>query len=362
MASVQFHQVSYGLTQPLINIFPAPIVALRNPATTDHAQIGTMWINRSTNSAFLLTSIVNNSATWTNLISGSGSFSSLTVTPGPTSLTGAFTVLPGTGNAVSIGANATNHPTTIGSFTGASPLDLQAGTSGISLEVASTGPIDIGGLNAPGIISIGSTAMTANIQIGNSAVGQVINLGGAAHSGLQQIVIGDPAPGGGSDQVTIGSLNAASATTIQAGTIGILLDVAPTGTIIVGDSAMTGFLQIGNSLVGQPIAIGGASNTGAQTIVIGNDASGAGTNDIEIGSLANASGTVLQAGTAGITLTAPFVALPGPVYLYTGAGAPAGGLALHTGDLYINTTGATPTTRLYIAVSAGVWTSFTALA
>lgn len=350
MASVQFHQVSYGLTQPLINIFPAPIVALRDPATTDHAQIGTLWINRSTNSAFLLTSIVNNSATWTNLISGSGVFSSLTVTPGPTSLTGAFTVISGT-NPISIGADAASHTITIGNNTGTTLLDLNGGSNGIIMETSATGPITIGG-----------TGMTANIQIGNSATGQVINLGGAAHTGLQQILIGTAAAGGGSDDVTIGSLNGTSSTTIQAGTIGISLDVSPTGVILVGDSSMTGNIQIGNSLVGQAIAIGGAANTAAQTIVIGNDAAGAGTNVIEIGSLANASSTVLQAGTAGITLTAPFVALPGPVYMYTGAGAPGAPLALHIGDTYIRTDAGGAAERMYIATGVGTWTNLVAAA
>jgi hypothetical protein len=54
--------------------------------------------------------------------------------------------------------------------------------------------------------------------------------------------------------------------------------------------------------------------------------------------------------------------LPGPVFIRSGAGVPAGALALHIGDLYINTTAATAATRIYIATAVGVWTNLTAAA
>ena len=60
-----------------------------------------------------------------------------------------------------------------------------------------------------------------------------------------------------------------------------------------------------------------------------------------------------------LSTAATYISLPGPVFIYSGAGAPANGLALHTGDLYINTTAASTTTRLYIATGAGAWTYFT---
>ena len=81
-----------------------------------------------------------------------------------------------------------------------------------------------------------------------------------------------------------------------------------------------------------------------------------------MGSTNTTASTIINAGTGGIFLNAPFVELPGPIYLYTGAGVPAGGLALHTGDLYINTTAASLTTRMYIATTAGTWTNFTTAA
>jgi hypothetical protein len=56
--------ISYGLNQPLVNVFPSPIVALRNPTTNDKAPLGSLWINPTFNSAFVLTSIINNSSNW----------------------------------------------------------------------------------------------------------------------------------------------------------------------------------------------------------------------------------------------------------------------------------------------------------
>jgi len=56
------------------------------------------------------------------------------------------------------------------------------------------------------------------------------------------------------------------------------------------------------------------------------------------------------------------IVLPGPVKIMSGAGAPANGLAAAAGDMYINTTGATAATRLYIATGAGAWTNVTCAA
>ena len=388
MSSQQFNQVAYGLTQPLLAIFPAPIVANRAPLTSDFAQIGTLWINKSVNSVFVLTSIVSNAAVW-ELLSTSGAggfFSSLLVAPGPTVLDGQFTVSSGAGNAVSIGNDSTDHSVTIGNLTGSSPLDLQGGSGGAILETAVTGPISIGG-----------TGMTANIQIGNSVSGQAVTIEGAVNTGAQSVNIASGASaanstvnilsgnatagvqtfnvltgtqagiahiadGGAANVVTIGSLTGIASLALRSGTAGTTLTTGVTGTISLGAATMTGAITVGQSTAGQPINIGAAANTGAQTISIGNAASGAGTNLITVGSTANASATTLNAGTAGITLTAPFVALPGPVYLYTGAGVPGNGLALHVGDIYINTTAASATTRIYVATAASTWTNVTCAA
>ncbi len=393
MSSQQFNQVAYGLTQALINVFPAPIVSNnQSPTGANLAQIGTIWINKSLNSVFILTSIVGNVANWESFSGGAGIFSSLTVNPGPTALstvgngavsignatnTGAITITVGTGNfslvgsghTVGIANDAAANLVTVGSTTGAASLTLQAGTGNMLLATSTTGTI-----------TAGTAGMTGAISIGVSTAGQPISIGTAA----------------GADTIVMGNVTAGTSLTLNAGTGNMLAATSATGTITVGSAAMTGAITLGLSTAGQIINIGNAINVGAQTINIGsgnsgansavnilngvgtagaqtfnlmasggtagfiNIGNGAAANTLIAGSTSGAAATTIQGGTGGITLSAPFVALPGPVYIYTGAGAPAGGLSLHVGDLYINTTAATAATRLYIADTVGTWTFFTA--
>lgn len=267
--SFQFQAPS--MQQPLANIFNSPVVAKRAPTTADlNYPIGQVWVQPKTaagvavNGYWALTSVVNNAAFWTDLVAGAGVFSSLTVTPGPTALTGAFTVTAGT-NAVSIGADAANHTTTIGSVTGASPLTLQAGT-GASTITTTNGALTIN--TGTGALGLSTDATINTISIATGAAVKTVNI----------------ATGAAANVVTIGSVT------------------------------------------------GGAS-------------------------------TLIRGGIAGVTITAPYLAIAGGnTYIYSGAGVPAGALAVHVGDLYINTTAATATTRLYIADAPGSWTAFTALA
>lgn len=181
------NKVAYGLSEALPEIFNSPIVTTRNPTTSDKAPIGQTWINKSTNSYFVLTSVVNNIATWVTGNSGSG----------------VFTTITASGN-------------------------------------------------------ITSTA-------GNIAA-------------------------------TAGSMSAG--TTITAGT---------------GITATTGNVTVTNGNV------------------------------------------VFSAAATGISL-------PGPTTIRNGAGAPANGLAVNVGDIYINTTAATAATRIYVATAAGTWTNITCAA
>src|SRR5579859_3068844 len=123
MSSIQFTQTAYGLSQALINVFPVPIVSpAANPTTSNLAQIGTIWINKSANAAFILTSIVSNSANWINLVGGAGVFTSLTVNPGPTNLS---TVGNG---AVTIGNSSNTQAITINSGTGGVAVNADGNT------------------------------------------------------------------------------------------------------------------------------------------------------------------------------------------------------------------------------------------
>ena len=240
MSANQYNNQGYSITQPLTSIFIPPIVSNRAPTTADKAPIGAVWVNKSTNTYYVETSVVGNVATWvSNGGGGAGTFSSLTVTLGPISLTGTTTI------------NTTGAATT-------------------SIGTGGTGAVNIGN-------TTGNTAVTGTLT---SSAGITATTGNIVATA-------------GNINATAGSISAG--TTITAGT-------------------------------------GLTVTTGNATITDGN----------------------LVLSTA-----ASFISLPGPVFIYSGAGAPASGLALHTGDLYINTTAATTTTRLYIATGAGAWTYFT---
>jgi hypothetical protein len=74
--------VAYGLSDSLLNVFPAPIASTRNPSSGDRAQLGTVWVNKSTNDFFILTSVTANVSTWSSPSNGSGIFADLEATTG----------------------------------------------------------------------------------------------------------------------------------------------------------------------------------------------------------------------------------------------------------------------------------------
>jgi len=120
MSTAPYNQNAYGLTQALINVFPAPIVSQRAPTTADKADYGTLWIYQPTNAAYVLTSIVNNSANWGGLTGGSGSFTNLTVS-GTSNLTGLLTATGGItspANIVTTSTGQINSATTMTAGTG----------------------------------------------------------------------------------------------------------------------------------------------------------------------------------------------------------------------------------------------------
>jgi hypothetical protein len=138
-------------------------------------------------------------------------------------------------------------------------------------------------------------------------------------------------------------------------------------TVTPGPIGLSGLTNI--NTVGSAVTNIGVGGTGA--VNIGNTTG----NTAVTGSLSTT--TTVTAGT-GITVTAgnitasdgnlvlstaaTYISLPGPVFIRSGAGAPASGLALHVGDMYINTTAATAATRLYIATASSTWTNVTCAA
>lgn len=55
---------AYGVGESLIRLAPKPIVAKRDPKTNDFAELGTLWVNKTSNAAWILTNVVSNTASW----------------------------------------------------------------------------------------------------------------------------------------------------------------------------------------------------------------------------------------------------------------------------------------------------------
>ncbi len=439
-ANNSFKFSGYSIQQPLASIFPNPVVSNRAPTVADiNYPLGMCWVFRGTGIYFLY-QVVAGVATWIQATGAAGVLTSLTVNPGPTAITGAFTLTAGI-NAVSIGADAADHNITMGSVTGVSTLLLRSGTGGATLATTNgvlaltsgTGAINIGADAASHTVTVGSTTGTAStviqsgtgdvvvtstdlitldatgalsvnssagaINIGNNAIAQAINIGTA---GARVITIGNvTALTGIFHLVGTGNyvLNGVGASTYDIGaatTIGTIIigGIAQTGALTLGSSSgintqiiaggagattlqianaqVAGSVSIGAGMTTGTISIGGtglqtgtvsiAPGTGAQIVNIGTG--GTGVKTINIGTGAVADVITIGSATAGniTTLASPITALPGPVYVYTGAGAPGNGLALHIGDLYIRTDAGGPTERMYIATGVGAWTNVTCAA
>lgn len=178
MANRPFNQVSYGLSQALIPENPPFILAARAPLNTDFAQPSTIWINKTNNTVYILATVANNVATWVQVAAGGGAgvFSSLTVTPGPISLTGT-TAINTAGAAVTTigtgGTGAVNIGNTTGNTAVTGTLTASAGF------IATTGGLTVsaGGASITGATTI-NTAGGASTTIGTGGTG-VVNIGNA---------------------------------------------------------------------------------------------------------------------------------------------------------------------------------------
>lgn len=180
MSVNQRTNVSYGLNQALINNSPTPIASKRNPSTTDYAAVGTVWCNVTNNEVFILASIVANVATWqqTGGGGGAGNFASLTVTPGPTSLTGNTTLTGGT-----IFASGTVNINTAG----AGITDIGGGSGAVNIGTG-TGAVNIGNGTGNTTIASGDFIVTnGSITLQAPLAGYILSTGVAILSGA-----GDP--------------------------------------------------------------------------------------------------------------------------------------------------------------------------
>ena len=132
--SNQNPNVAYGLNAPGVQAFQRPIIATRNPTTSDKAPLGTLWIVPSTNSGFLLVAVVNNTATWSSFSGGSGTFTTINATTGNITTVNATTV-----NATTVaatGAVSGASVTATGAVSGATVAATTTVTAGTTIKAA----------------------------------------------------------------------------------------------------------------------------------------------------------------------------------------------------------------------------------
>lgn len=334
MSVTQISQNNYGFPSPIANGAPIPIISLRAPLTTDHAALGTIWVNKALSTSYVLVSIVSNVATWNLMESSGGSFTSLTVI-GATSINDS-----GSANT-SIGGGTSTGSVTIGAATnGAQPYfpdGLESDGAGILL-------------NGGGIST--NAAFTNSIITSNGAMG-AINISATATSG---------------GLMDLGRKRPANATVQTGDTVGSYIYQGWDGSSFVTGSQIISKVQGTVAATRVPSNIefwtgtDAAPTVSTQRMTI-SDAGNVVVNVPDSGVGLSVSGGITAAtGNVVLSTAAAFVQLPGPVNIMSGAGAPGAGLALHVGDMYINTTAASSTTRLYIATAASTWTNVTCAA
>src|SRR5665213_1893687 len=157
--------VDYGLVNALQKVFPAPIVAKRDPTTADKAQIGQIWVNITTNASWVITSIVNNLANWADIAGGGGSFTSLTVS----------------GNITSTGGNIL---ATVGNVTAAAALVAGTTVTAATGITATTGNIvaSAGNITATGGSIAAGTTLVAGTDI-TAITGNIAAIAGSVSAG-----------------------------------------------------------------------------------------------------------------------------------------------------------------------------------
>lgn len=188
----------YGLYNPVQDVAQLPIIAQRNPTTSDQAAFGTLWVNNATDEYFVYTSkgnwaesisnstvtenpiliqsssadvpAVSISATVSTLVLGGYNGATITTETGPITIdttNQAVNIQTGTG-AINIGADAYAKGIFVGSTTAGTNIVLNGGNTGLVGIVPLTVDVDSG-----------VTTVTANTFVGNCVFGGLTTASGA---------------------------------------------------------------------------------------------------------------------------------------------------------------------------------------
>lgn len=170
----------YGVGAAKIKLAPVPVIASRNPLSTDLNYIlGQIWTNKVTGSNFILSQIVGGAATWAAVTTSfSTTVANLTITSSLTMSNGVNVVL-GTAAGTKIGTATTQK---LGFFN-ATPIVQPASTTDLRTAIINLGLLATGGatplnLNGGALTAGSATIATTGVVI--STAGQGVTLGGGA--------------------------------------------------------------------------------------------------------------------------------------------------------------------------------------
>lgn len=374
MAVSHKNKTAYGIGNPKIEVFNAPIISDRVPTVNDRAEIGTVWCYKDvtgTDNVYILTSIVANSSTWTSCGGGSGAFDAVTVNPGDVNVTAGDVILAAgdvtlTTGAINVAAYAAAG-VVVNSAAGL--LSTSAGTDG-QILISSTGlapawaTLTAGGgitiTEAAGAITITNPGATGT-TFGTDAGGPVSpdGTGLSTFEGYDTNITTDGATANtvrirlADDIVSVASITAANDLDMDAGTCTITSDDNnPNSIYLHADAGVNESIHIhsdqgtANDSVYLHSDVGGiavGSGLAAADSISLNAANAAGGIDVDYGTngmtIDGANGAfTLQTGTGAVSLAADAVAKA--VTLGNATGASSLTLASGTGNFVATSTDA----------------------
>jgi hypothetical protein len=190
---------SYGLSNPLQEVFPEPVVAQRAPTGNDVGyRIGQIWVDGPSNQVYALSSITGGSAVWSILGPGASDVDTLTGdTGGAISPTGGNINILGGDLLTVAGAGST---LTLNATTGAYPItQYVVGASGEAGYTTIQSAIDAIGAAGAGNIWIQPGTYTEDLTF---PAGSTIGLVGTSDETTGPTIVGTHTPAADGDIVT----------------------------------------------------------------------------------------------------------------------------------------------------------------
>jgi hypothetical protein len=239
-------QRSAGLNNPLQKVFPLPILANRAPTSSDkNYQAGQVWIDKSDNKAWFLTSVVAGSATWALASPGASDVDTLTGDSGGaiSPAAGNITLAGGT-NVTTAGAGSTitfNLDAAITLATSvSSPLYTVAAATDLAITAAAGQDIvmkmgDAAGANKVSFVDSADVEVAAIDSNGGFTMGAITFTGLLTAEASATIETAGTA-------LNLGSDNSGDAVNLGVGTVARAINV--------GTSAAAHVISLGNAAAG----------------------------------------------------------------------------------------------------------------